>query len=1017
MMKTTNFPTPDRSSPGSTRTASTAAHQGGDDKYATGVQISKIRARNNITIGTWNVRTLRTTGKLEELTHEMSRYRWNILGLCETRWKNFGESSTLEGHKLYFSGREDKHEHGVGFLVHKDNVNTVMGCRPISSRLITIRLRASPFNITIIQAYAPTTDYNDEEVEDFYEQLQEVVDQTPRKDILAVQGDWNAKIGKDAHKNWKGTCGQFCNTETNDRGMRLLEFASNNNLMLANTFGPHKPSRRLTWTSPDGEHRSQIDYIMMKRRFRSGVNIASTRSFPGADIGSDHELVMMTFKLHLKKIKKQGRTRLKFNLERLKDPEIADAFQASIGGKFAPLTILDADDTDIDTLMETFNTVVTDTATEILGKQRIVKKPWVTSEVLELCDKRRELKKRKGDAGGAREYRTINQEVKKGMRRAKEKWIEEQCQSIEENLKKNNSKKAYQLVNDLTSIKQGRTTTIQDKAGNCLTEERDILKRWTEYCSELYNHRATGDPGITQVPPATNTDNYPILREEVEAAVRSLKKGKSAGVDDIPAELIQAGGETMINALLNICNKIWQTGEWPTPWTQSLIITLPKKGNLQQCQNYRTISLISHPSKVMLKILLSRLKPQAEKIIAEEQAGFRSGRSTTEQICNLRIICEKYRQHQQDLYHVFVDFKKAFDRVWHAALWATMRWYNINANLIRVIERLYDKATSAVFLNNSIGDWFRTTVGVRQGCLLSPTLFNIFLERIMADALEDHNGTVSIGGRTVTNLRFADDIDGLAGNEEELENLVELLDRTSNAYGMQISAEKTKIMTNNTNGISTDIRVSGEKLKIVNSFKYLGAIVTDEGSKPEILARIAQTTTALSRLKTIWSDRNIMLGSKIRLMRSLVTSIFLYACESWTITADIEKRIKALEMRCYRRLLGITYRDRVTNEEVKNRIRQYNGPYEDLLTTVKRRKLKWYGHVTRTSGLAKTILQGTVKGGRKRGRQKKKWEDNITKWTGLRLGDTLRKADDRCEWRKLVKKVLSGAPTVIQTTG
>ena len=119
--------------------------------------------------------------------------------------------------------------------------------------------------------------------------------------------------------------------------------------------------------------------------------------------------------------------------------------------------------------------------------------------------------------------------------------------------------------------------------------------------------------------------------------------------------------------------------------TQSLVITLPKKGNLQQCQNCRMISLISHPSKVTLKIILNRLKPQAEKIIAEEQAGFRAGRSTTEQIFNLRILCEKYVQHQQDLYHVFIDFKKAFDRVWHAALWATMKKYNISTNLIQVI--------------------------------------------------------------------------------------------------------------------------------------------------------------------------------------------------------------------------------------------------------------------------------------------------------------------------------------------
>ena len=168
----------------------------------------------------------------------------------------------------------------------------------------------------------------------------------------------------------------------------------------------------------------------------------------------------------------------------------------------------------------------------------------------------------------------------------------------------------------------------------------------------------------------------------------------------------------MIVILTAICNKIWKTGEWPTTWTQSLVITLPKKGNLQLCQNYRTISLISHPSKVMLKIILNRLQPQAEVIIAEEQAGFRAGRSTTDQIFNLRILCEKYLQHQQNLYHVFIDFTKAFDRVWHEALWAlwaTMRKYNINVGIIRAIENLHDKARSAVLFNGSTGEWFRTT--------------------------------------------------------------------------------------------------------------------------------------------------------------------------------------------------------------------------------------------------------------------------------------------------------------------
>ena len=125
-----------------------------------------------------------------------------------------------------------------------------------------------------------------------------------------------------------------------------------------------------------------------------------------------------------------------------------------------------------------------------------------------------------------------------------------------------------------------------------------------------------------------------------------------------------------------------------------------------------------------------------------------------------------------------------------------MKKYNISANLIRVIESLCDKAKSAFLFKSSIGDWFRTTVGVRQGCLLSPTLFNIFLEMTMSDTSEDHEGTVSIGGRTITNLCFADDVDVLAGEEEELAKLVERLDKASTACCMEIDAEKTKMINN-----------------------------------------------------------------------------------------------------------------------------------------------------------------------------------------------------------------------------
>ena len=221
---------------------------------------------------------------------------------------------------------------------------------------------------------------------------------------------------------------------------------------------------------------------------------------------------------------------------------------------------------------------------------------------------------------------------------------------------------------------------------------------------------------------------------------------------------------------------------------------------------------------------------------------------------------------------------------------------------------------------------------------------------------------------------------------------------------MEINAKKTKLMTNNTSGINREIKVDGQKLETVTSFKYLGSVITDEGSKPEILSRIAQKTAALTRLKPVWNYKSISLSSKIRFRRSLVTSIFLYACESRTLKAELQRRIQAMEMRCYRKILCISFKDHVTNEEVRAKIQQAIGPHVDLLTTVKRRKLQWYGHVSRSSGLAETILEGTAKGGRRQGRQRKIGEDNIREWTDLKLEKT------GCE-------IICGTPTTLAVKG
>ena len=177
-----------------------------------------------------------------------------------------------------------------------------------------------------------------------------------------------------------------------------------------------------------------------------------------------------------------------------------------------------------------------------------------------MCDKRKELRNKSFEPEGSEKYKEVNNNIKGCMKRLKKNLIGEQCSETEENLRKNNSKRAYQLVKDLTTVKQGKATTVQDRSGKCFTEERQILTRWTEYCSELYNYKANGDPSVLNCSHTDREDDHPILCREVEVVIQSLKKGKSAGIDNIPAELVQAGGEDVITALTTICNKIWQTG-------------------------------------------------------------------------------------------------------------------------------------------------------------------------------------------------------------------------------------------------------------------------------------------------------------------------------------------------------------------------------------------------------------------------------------------------------------------------
>ena len=196
-------------------------------------------------------------------------------------------------------------------------------------------------------------------------------------------------------------------------------------------------------------------------------------------------------------------------------------------------------------------------------------------------------------------------------------------------------------------------------------------------------------------------------------------------------------GSSNTKFLTQICQKYLYNKIWPTQWTQSLVIPIPRKGDMNKYSNYRTLNLIYHSSKIFLKIILKRLKPQAKQIISEEQAGFWKCRTTVEQIINVRTLIEKHLDSQRNLFRNFIYFMKAFDRVYHEVLWSTLQKCVIDHELITIIKALYNNNSISIMISNNIINSFKSTVGVSQGCILSPLLLNIYLDIINSEVQDN----------------------------------------------------------------------------------------------------------------------------------------------------------------------------------------------------------------------------------------------------------------------------------------
>ena len=498
------------------------------------------------------------------------------------------------------------------------------------------------------------------------------------------------------------------------------------------------------------------------------------------------------------------------------------------------------------------------------------------------------------------------------------------------------------------------------------------------------------------------------LYREVSSAILHLKRRKAPGVDGIPADLIRASGLNAVEALYRLSVKIWRDCSWPDIWKIQEIVLLHKGGSPKDCTNYRTIALLSHASKILLIILLNRLRQKFEDELPDEQAGFRRGRGTADMLCCIQNVIEKTLQMSARTFIVFIDYSKAFDSVSHIQMFDILNDMGFPRHIVALIQALYEKQSAVVRWNGAHTKPFFIEKGVRQGCILSPLLFCAYTEQVMREAEITESGVV-IGGRSISNLRYADDTALCGKSPQEINNIVHKVNDAGRKRLLKLNARKTKLMVVGDENTNVSIDVDGETIDKVNSFKYLGAIKTSTGSCSEdVKARIGRAKKATMELDTIWKDRGIRKELKMKLVKALIWPVITYGAEGWTLKKDDERRLEAAEMWCYRRMLRISWTEKRTNKSILNELQTRR----ELLAQIIKRKMAFFGHACRNNkcNLVKTCILGMMSGKRRRGRPRMQYIDNIKKWTRASLEENVRLSEDRSAWRE--RSCAAGAANV-----
>ena len=969
-----------------------------------------LTPKRHTRVGCWNVRTLYQTGKLAQTVREMNRYNLDLLAITEARWTQTGKQKLSTGEVIIWSGKNDgNHEEGVALIISKKQANALLQWKPISERLMYVRMNSRHVKLSILVAYAPINAAEEEAKDQFYSTVQAALEDIPGHDVLLLMGDFNARVGGN-NLDRERTMGKHGEGECTDNGERLIDLCEENDLVIGGTLFQHKTIHKLTWTSPDGRTKSQIDHIIINGKWRRSLN--DVRVMRHADVGSDHNLLVAKMTLKLRKAKIGDKRSQRFDVAKLKDPTSRKEFNIALKNHFAILQ----DETAL--TIDSFNTAMKEAAKETIGYRKSTKNEWLSDDTWKSIEERRQIKKQLLDSKSPRlkertaaQYREKDKEVKTSARRDKRQYIEQLAEKAERAAEQKDMKTVYMTTKKLSG-NWGQSQDIPLKAGNgtTITEERAKLERWKNHFQQILNR--PDPPVLADIPEANedlNIDLGDISVEEVKAAIKKMKSGKAPGQDGICPEMLKAEEEVTPIVLQQILQDIWEKETCPDTWRTGTIIKLPKKGDLGDCNNWRGITLLSLTSKVFCRIILQRIIAAVDTILRQEQAGFRKGRSCTDHIFTLRQILEQSHEWNSSLYLVFVDFEKAFDSLHRDSLWKILRHYGIPQKLVQVMKNLYENFECRVIHNNELTEPFSVETGVRQGCILSPILFSLAIDWLMKRVTEEQRrGIQWTLLSSLEDLDYADDIALMSHRHQDIHQKTESLSDIASTIGLKVNKKKTQVMRINTTS-NAPVTLDGTPIEDVQEFVYLGSKVTTDGDcNLDVNTRVSKANQAFAILKPIWRTTSLSIHTKIKIYKSNVLSVLLYGSECWKTTAAIERKLEVFQNKCLRRILKIFWPNTISNAELHTRT-----GVKPIHDTIRQHRWRWLGHVCRMphSSLPRTALHWTPQGKRSRGRPKETWRRSIEKELksrGMTLGSALRIASDRIRWRTLATASSAG---------